>query len=107
MERVVHKTTSHQEAARHDRCQMRALGVEGRQAVARELERRAYGGGNPDLREAEGRGRGEPRLEGTEAPRTLSYIGLVALLAAKRAAGRAKDLDDIEQLTGARDGLDG
>jgi predicted nucleotidyltransferase len=51
-------------------------------------------------------GRVDVDLDGVEAPRTLSYIGLAELLAAKRAAGRAKDLDDIEQLTAERDVLE-
>jgi hypothetical protein len=53
MERVVHKTTSHEDARRWDIAQHRAMTPEERQAIAKELRRRAYGEQSPDIREAQ------------------------------------------------------
>lgn len=44
----------------------------------------------------------EVPISGLANAKTLPYIGFADLIAAKRAAGRAKDLDDIEQLTAGR-----
>jgi hypothetical protein len=53
MERVVHKAKNFEHARRWDVAQQLAMTPEERQAVARELKRRAFGGENPDVREAE------------------------------------------------------
>jgi hypothetical protein len=52
MERLAHKSTSHNAAAAWDRKQARELSVDERQAIARELKRRAFGTGCLDVREA-------------------------------------------------------
>ena len=52
MERIGFKAHGHEEAKRHDIEQMRAMTPAERFAVAAELQARAYGTDNPDLREA-------------------------------------------------------
>jgi len=50
MERVVHKSTSHEEARRWDIEQHVSMTVQERQRVARELKRRAYPRNAKDVR---------------------------------------------------------
>jgi hypothetical protein len=53
MEREAYKTTSFEDAARHDREQMWAMTPDERMAIARVLRERVYGADAPDVREAE------------------------------------------------------
>lgn len=50
MERIVHRSKSHDEAARWDRRQREEMKVMERMAAATELKRRVFGDNPPDIR---------------------------------------------------------